>query len=700
MTPQFDEWLEYKRWLEDYEHKARAAGGGAGYAAGGPTDADWDAPKDEDWVDKQPSIGDYALKAASDAIKPIVTYPATQAKMAREGRADVERGIRQIASPESAWDVAKGVGNVGLGALGWGLSPINALYRTVAGEPLETHLGIPKEYTEFGLGLATPGIGLPRVPRRTPSLPPPPPTPPSIAGVTLTEGEATRALPLIQKEQGALRGEKALGEAAHEHAQAFRHQREGQIAASHENVARALDPYGQVVAETPIEAGRLVSEGLRSTRDSARTGVDEAYRYARSLPGEAAAGAFEGTVPQIKNMLTMRDEPIIIDKLTPIAGQAMEYLEKTVGRMRIPNRASLAKDSVYGEVAAGNDAGISLRGIEQWRKNIIRFRDEAQSVANRTGQYTDARAARAIADAFDDHVESIVRSPAFRGDPRVVQAYLDARAAHADYRTAFGKQAGRDPVGAVVNKVIGDRHNDPAIASDVANFAFGASGVVPNSTNVGFARRAREILGPASPEWSAVKQGLWARLTENAAGDPLGGKKTADRIRAFLANPEAANVYYAPWQQDLMREYAEMHRRIAVPQAGAQWSNNVTTKTFENISNKVGTVLGAIMGGSLGKAMGVPVVGELAGAAAAQIPKRFDQAKEARLIREQMPILAGRMQAYARAVGNAQAKSIPAPTSERARQIAIFNLDKSLRMFGTSLEQVSAADPKELAAAQ
>jgi hypothetical protein len=57
---------------------------------------------------------------------------------------------------------AKGAANVGLGALGYVYSPVNAAYRSVIGQPVEDVTGIPREYTEFAAQLATPGIGLTR----------------------------------------------------------------------------------------------------------------------------------------------------------------------------------------------------------------------------------------------------------------------------------------------------------------------------------------------------------------------------------------------------------------------------------------------------------------------------------------------------------------------------------------------------------
>jgi hypothetical protein len=56
------------------------------------------------------------------------------------------------------------VGNIAGGAVGYLASPLNAAYRSFASKPLEETTGIPKEYTEFALGLATP------IPTKIPSL--------------------------------------------------------------------------------------------------------------------------------------------------------------------------------------------------------------------------------------------------------------------------------------------------------------------------------------------------------------------------------------------------------------------------------------------------------------------------------------------------------------------------------------------------
>ena len=101
-----------------------------------------------------------APSALEKAVEPITSYPATYNQMNKDARQQIGQGIGQLESPQSGWDIAKGIGNVGLGTLGYVSSPISAALRTVVGKPIEENTGIPKEYSEFAASLALPGIGL------------------------------------------------------------------------------------------------------------------------------------------------------------------------------------------------------------------------------------------------------------------------------------------------------------------------------------------------------------------------------------------------------------------------------------------------------------------------------------------------------------------------------------------------------------
>lgn len=105
-----------------------------------------------------------STNAASKAVEPITSYPATYAEMNKEARQQIGHGIDQMTAPEGNWwETAKGAGNAALGAVNYVGSPINAALRTVVGKPLEENLGVPKEYSEFAAGLALPGVGLTKV---------------------------------------------------------------------------------------------------------------------------------------------------------------------------------------------------------------------------------------------------------------------------------------------------------------------------------------------------------------------------------------------------------------------------------------------------------------------------------------------------------------------------------------------------------
>jgi hypothetical protein len=142
------------------------------------------------------------LSPLQKALNPITSYPETYMRMNQEARDQVSHGIDQIMHPDSLVDpqahgisdVLTGAGNVVLGGLGYVGSPISAAYRSLVGQPIEDVTGIPRGYTEFAAQLATPGIGLPKIPGK-PAIVPPRPASRAPFGVPPPERVATEALP-------------------------------------------------------------------------------------------------------------------------------------------------------------------------------------------------------------------------------------------------------------------------------------------------------------------------------------------------------------------------------------------------------------------------------------------------------------------------------------------------------------------------
>ncbi len=542
---------------------------------------------------------------------------------------------------------------------------------------VERYLGKPEGGTtyEHEKGNADLAMSALAAGRRAPSAVPAPPSPNGPLGVTLSEGQLTRELPAIRREQAAQRGQ--LGPDAERVAKAFNEQQTTEVAAAQENVAKGLDQFGQRVAESPQEAGTVVSDAIRQEAASRKAGVDQAYSTARAYPGEIEEQAFNGIGQRIKGDLSLRGDPIIIDeKTTPHANNALSDIEKTIDRLRIPNSA----DPLYGPPE--KISGVTLKGVDQIRRRLTAFRKDAWSASE-----VDGRAASAVVDAFDHQIDSAIRGGQFNGDKRAIQAWWDARSAHADYKRAFSSSGKNDPIGKTVERILGKGETPAAIPNDVADFMYGTTGVNPNTLNVGVTKRLKSILGEQSPEWSAVKQGLFSRLTETPQGvTDWGPAKQAQNLNKFLHGDgkEMAQVIFTPAERQLIQEYAKLQRALEVPKTAVNPSETSTfvVRALRTIGGKLGLLAGAALGHVV--LPGMPWgVSEGVGAGIAKVSGMAGDKLQARAVAKQMPLVTDAMKKYQRAVARSQGQ-----LSSPSVGIASANLARSLQPLGIKLSDV------------
>lgn len=636
-----------------------------------------DAPWDQSSTGLEPEAADHGLSErrkmnqAQIAVSPITSYPETYHRMNREALEQAGHGIDQVTNPQSGWDYPKGIANAVLGGIGYAASPITAAYRSVIGQPIEDITGIPREYPELAAQLATPGLGLARLggarPPPTTPLRPPPNGP---LGVTLSKGQEGSDLPQIRLEQRAARGLEGKG--AEAHAQEFLNtQQPAEVAAARETVERGLDPVGgQKLVDTPQEAGEMVSNALQKTAKQAKAAVTSAYDEAKGLPGSVNADAFQGIGNKIKTDLYNSRDPVVIDdKLTPTANAALQEIENNISQLKIPNKADPNLPPDPSQIS-----GVTLEGIDQARKRIKSIIDTADY-----NNKTDWRAAKRVLQAFDNHVDEAINSGQFSGDPAAIKAWKNARAAHADYKSNFANQGNNDVVGRTVENILGKGRADPLTGNDVADRILSASGVNPNSTNVAVANRVKNVLGEQSPEFAALRQGLFQRLTADSTGNPFGPGKIAGNIEKFLDGDgrEMANAMLTKPQRDLFREFAKLHRKLEIPKTGANFSE---TSTFvgpllQKISGKIGMGIAALIGATHG------VAGVAEGLGAVGAADWLGNAAKARKIKAAMPLIADQMKAYQKAASNA---TNPA---SKVRMTAIgANLSRSLSQIGIAPE--------------
>lgn len=501
------------------------------------------------------------------------------------------------------------------------------------------------------------GLGLTAAlssPRAIPLVGPKVPAPLTRPLVTLSEGQATGNLPAIKREQAALRAQ--AGEPLYEHARAFSEQQAGEVEAYRTKIAADLDQLGQqIIAETPQEAGQLVSTGAKQARDIAKGLVDQAYEEARARPGEIHAVAFEGMPQQIKGDLTISADPVVIDnRITPAASGMIDYLDNQIGNLHIQNKAD-----PFGQPSPERIVGVSLKGVDQWRKNLSAIRRGAAT-------NEDRRAAGRVMNEFDNRVDAAINKGLFTGDPDAVAAWNAARAAHADYRSAFTQQGARDPVGNVVEKILGRGLQDPATPNDVMNFITGAPGTSPNSLNVAVTKRLKSTLGENSPEWIGVKQGIFQKLTERPEGmADFSPGVVANRLGEFLngKGKSLAAQVYAPHEVEALRAFMELNNKLKVPQAGASNNSSPMVTAVKGTIKWIGAALGYAMapGTMVGEAIGAGV-----GYTATQLGEHIAQRAALKRLTKQMPLIATQMQQWQRAAVAAQRAPAMAPRLEQA----------------------------------
>lgn len=608
------------------------------------------------------------------AVKPITDIPGAYSRIVNESVEQMGRGVEQIKTGEPL-DIAKGIGNLALGGAGYVGAPISAPIHTIVGEPVAQATGSPLLGTsaEVASSFALPvPKGLPRPAAVIPEQ--------GLFGVTLSAGERANNLAMRQREQSAIRS----GEP---NAQAWTAQRQAELAAAKEGISRSLDPFGQEIAESPQQAGALVSQSVQAAAASRKAAVTGAYEQARTLPGEIHPSVFQNMGTNIKTDLSARDSPVIIDdKLTPFASQAIQDIDNRVSQLRIQNRAD-----PNAPPAANTIAGINLEGVDQMRKRLSSFARGAFS----SGNAADGRAAQAVLDAFDRRVDTAINGGMFDGDPRAVQAWNDARAAYRDYRGTFtsGKN---DPAGRVVEKIVGANAggklaSGPAIPNDVADYLYGAQGVNPSSLNVGVANRVRDILGDQSPEWYGVKQGLFRRLVEPPQGaTEWGTGQVANRLNKFLNGDgtELAQTVYSPQERAMLQSYADLMRKITMPPGSYAPSEPAILRLGSALASRIGGVLGAIVGRSVSP---FPLVGELAGYTLGKQAERMAE-NRFNVATKQLPIVAQQWQRWSRAQSAAAAQ--PAnPLLGRAAVAATANLQRTLTPLGIELKDLTVQGP-------
>jgi len=301
--------------------------------------------------------------------------------------------------------------------------------------------------------------------------------------------------------------------------------------------------------ENPRQAGEIVNDAAReaaaANRQEFRNLYDEFGRMEGSVPVDEVRGL--GTT--VRDTLTNRDNPIIIDEATPNAMNAIGMLDRESSGPTLTNRAAPRMPVENGTEIVG----VTLQGMDRMRRHLISFYKRAQPGSE------DRRAVSSIIHAFDDQIERTIANGLFSGDPRALETLQRARASYSAYRRNFHPQADDGGVGLAMRRIV-ERNATP---EETANMIIGSGKLGNAGLPVRIADRLEQILGPESEAFNSIRQAIWQKASQvrsGAAGE-IDAVRSARSIMDFT-DTSLARRHFAPDELAAMRRHAEGVRSL------------------------------------------------------------------------------------------------------------------------------------------
>lgn len=365
-------------------------------------------------------------------------------------------------------------------------------------------------------------------------------------GVSLSRGQATGDVTQQAYEEAARNAAK--GAAAQRIVGGFDRQQAAELAAAREGV---------MPGAVPAEAGAAVADALKGRAQQLRSGAEDAYGAAAQKDASIASDEVAKLGQRVATRL--EEEGIKLDTYGnyPGAQSAMNLLRRVSGFEGAPE----------GQVVAQ-----SLQGLEQARKGLLKVKGANQE---------DYRALGAIKRSFDDWITDAVDQKLFAGDATALDDLKQARSLWSQYKGLT--KGGKDDATPIIAKIV----NEERTGDEVANWLLASSNVGQVGKSARIASEVKSALGASSPEWEALRQAAWTKITTPAKGD--GPQAVSTAIMSFVdgsGKPLAQQLFTAD-------ELGKMYRlaklmKYTVPEKAATNPSKSGYEVARAISGLVG----------------------------------------------------------------------------------------------------------------
>lgn len=237
-------------------------------------------------------------------------------------------------------------------------------------------------------------------------------------------------------------------------------------------------------------------------------------------------------------------------------------IEEIIGRHGIePAPPPRVATAIYG--SESKPGGAQAVQVAQRLRNIFgenspQWGAYKQGLFSHITENAAGRAPEEVADRLHGFLESThsraLAQVAFSPEER---ASLAQYADHARTQAPVARAA-NDKVGRELERIVGSG-GQPATPNGVADTLFGKSGLADQEISAKLAQHVRDTYGVNSPQFTAVRQGMWHSITESPGGKlDLNPGKIADRIAEHVngGGKSTADILFTPAERQQMLDHA------------------------------------------------------------------------------------------------------------------------------------------------
>lgn len=308
---------------------------------------------------------------------------------------------------------------------------------------------------------------------------------------------------------------------------------------------QAADPFtGQnmPLASTTTEAVGKVFEGLKLSKEAAKTAAGEAYGKVNMQDLLFPVSIQQRAIASFRNAIQEGDITLG-EKTTPAALEAINRLEQLVpssGKAKITD--------------------ISLKQVEQTRRQLLAIYKGASNDADRM-------AVSKVISSLDDAADDAINNSLIKGDEAMLGALKDARKLYKSYRMQFPAKGGEaNDADRVLRRILDE--TQPVTSVEIANLLFGKANIGQSQTSVRVVDKLQQIYKETPERFAELQQAAYLRTILDQNGNIRQPSQIVRNIDVLLTGEgkELAGKLFNADQLATLREFKNAVSKTIVPQ--------------------------------------------------------------------------------------------------------------------------------------